>query len=33
LISNSLLVAEGSPEELLNNKLAKKLYFGSELKI
>ena len=33
LISNSLVIAEGRPKELLNNKLCKKLYFGSELKI
>ena len=33
LISNSLIIAEGRPKELLDNKLAKKLYFGSDLKI
>ena len=33
LISNSLVIAEGRPKELLNNKLAQKLYFGSDLKI
>ena len=33
LLSNSLVVAEGRPRELLNNKLAKQLYFGSDLKI
>ena len=33
LISNSLVIAEGSPRELINNKIAKQLYFGSDLKI
>ena len=33
LISNSLVIAEGRPRELLNNKLAKQMYFGSDLKI
>ena len=33
LISNSQVIAEGRPKELLNNKLAQKLYFGSDLKI
>ena len=33
LISNSLVVAEGLPRELLNNKLAKQLYFGQDFKI
>ena len=31
LIANSLVVAEGKPKELLNNKIAKQLYFGSDL--
>ena len=33
LISNSLVIAEGRPKELINNKVAKQLYFGSDLKI
>ena len=33
LISNSLVIAEGRPKELINNKIAKQLYFGSDLKI
>lgn len=33
LISNSLVIAEGNPRELINNKIAKQLYFGSDLKI
>ena len=33
LLANSLVVAEGTPRDLLSNKLAKKLYFGSDLKI
>ena len=33
LLSNSLVVAEGNRKELLSNKLAKKLYFGSDFKI
>ena len=33
LISNSQVIAEGSPKALVNNKLAKQLYFGSDLKI
>jgi len=33
LISNSLVIAEGRPKDLVNNKLAKQLYFGSDLKI
>ena len=33
LISNSLVIAEGRPRELINNKIAKQLYFGSDLKI
>ena len=33
LLANSLVVAEGKPRDLLSNKLAKKLYFGSDLKI
>jgi len=33
LISNSMVVAEGFPKELLNNKLAKQLYFGQDFRI
>ena len=33
LISNSIIVAEGLPRELLNNKLAKQLYFGQDFTI
>jgi len=33
LLANTIVVAEGSPRELLSNKLAKNLYFGSQLKI
>ena len=33
LISNSQVIAEGSPKALVNNKLAKQLYFGSDLKM
>ena len=33
LLANSLVVAEGKPRDLLSNKLAKKLYFGSDFKI
>jgi len=33
LISNSVVIAEGRPRELLNNKLAKQFYFGNDLTI
>ena len=33
LISNTMVVAEGRPRELLANKLAKTLYFGQDFKI
>ena len=33
LLANSMVVAEGRPRDLLTNKIAKKLYFGSDFKI
>ena len=33
LLANSLVIAEGRPRDLLSNKLAQKMYFGSDFKI